>query len=320
MLKWLKKILSNESYLEAIGHLPGNLHTTGNNNSLLNPNTMKNLLKKLNTDLIVNLLIGCGLITLVVLFFASCTKTEIKTPGEKPAAFKLVSDDNLPEMVSDARGGNGKPKGPKPTTPDTTGNPPLNTAGGLIYVSRAQVWVPDNNNWNYSHHGDASGFLSPASEIPQAQFDLAMITAKNIYAKYNVRFTTDSVEYQMYPGKKIMCKITDTAWNRQLPSTGKAFMSSMQPGGGICWVFAGPLQMNGLWVGYLIAHETGHTAGLYHQEVYSPDCTHVTNYRPDAVMGVCYYSEYCRWVFGQTWACETWNDDDKWLTDFFGLM
>lgn len=291
---------------------------------------MKNLIKKLNTELIATWLVGLGFITLALLFFASCGKADLAAI-EKPLQHQMIVDDHPPtleqgliqlekENLLSAKGGvKGKPVKPnQPPTdePDPTPDPPTAARVCLFFDTDGDLCTtPD---W-YVYHPTGQPFYTPPSNLSPEKIQMAMDVTIYDYREYNVLITNDEFIYNNFPGKKTRIVITPRHWDPARPNaTGVAYPFSLAQGTtSRVYVFDDALMGSGEYVGKIATHESGHSFGLYHQREYAADGTLVNSYAHGCNMGQC-YDRQGYWIYGMT-AWQIYQDDNAVIKSEAGL-
>lgn len=140
------------------------------------------------------------------------------------------------------------------------------------------------------------------------------------YRPFNVNITTDSTKFLAAPLNKRTRVIVTTSSSWFGPAGGVALVGSFIWGDDSpCFVFSALLNYSVKKVSEAIAHEAGHTLGLYHQSTYDAVCTKVTDYNEGVgtgeigwapIMGVGYSKNFTLWNNGpNSFSCTEFQSD-----------
>lgn len=254
---------------------------------------------------------------IILLLLAACSKPAPITEPDYPVTRNLVieQDTMKPVIIAAARGGiKGKP--PKPTTPPyEPPTPPTGTGYSCILI--------DFNGQNVLSQwwNNGAAFNCAPSGLTDVQQAQVLSEARALYAAYNVTITTSEDVYNGANQFKRMRVIvtTTSAWAGQ-GFSGIAYTGSMTWGDNTpAFVFSDRLYFLEHFVAEITAHEAGHTVGLSHQTEYDNNCNLVSRYKNGAVMGNSMNSVQGQWIYGTTYACNAFQDDNAVLASVLSL-
>jgi len=231
---------------------------------------------------------------LILIIFQSCQKIQQRK-------LEIVDESGLIiENISDAKGGvKGKPKPTPQPIPDPVPPPPTGSGYSCIFV--------DSDGHAATGWGEVIECAS-AGNIDMAQI---MSEVRALYANYNVVITDDEAVYNnANPYKRIRVVVTTTSAWKDPAFSGVAYVGSFTWGDNTpCFVFSDRLYFLPHMIAEIVAHEAGHTLGLYHQTEYDANCNLVSRYKNGAVMGNSLNSVQGQWIYGTTYACDAYQDD-----------
>lgn len=245
------------------------------------------------------------ILLLIILF--SCQKQD-----SKPVQPTHEVVDYIPIPLGKPGKGNGhgnpnNPPAPEPP-PDPTPIPPPSTANNKLLIAFNGYPV---NSWHWGV------FNAPPSLMTASQQTEAMTFAAALFAPYKIDLTTDVNVYNATdPSRRGIIIVTDSLMRGM--ATGVATVGGFGTADNIAFVFSKNLNNVPKWTADIIAHEAGHTLGLYHQT----DCVNgvVTNqYRNSVIMGSPYYAYPATWTTGTTYSCSVIQNDHEILQSKLGL-
>jgi hypothetical protein len=249
------------------------------------------------------------------LFITSCSKELDAVPTSEN--FLVEKDDHLvpngqtppPEQSRST-----KPK--RYTQPTPTSTP--TTSGSVIaclYFDFDGETV-NNNAWN----NGASFYCQPSVMTAEAKA-LAMSRVELAYASYNVTVTDDVNVYNNSAVRQRIIVTPSSNWyTNSSTSTGVARIGSLFQSAEVpSFVFTDRLSENTKYIGDIMMHESGHTIGLRHQSSYDQSCLLVNNYRMGTIMGYPFDLPQAAWIYGTTTSCNTYQDDNNFLSQMLGL-
>ncbi len=159
-------------------------------------------------------------------------------------------------------------------------------------------------NWNYIPviQCDPSG-------VEQSKITEIFNRVAEDYRPFNINITTDSTKYWAAPTTKRMRVILTVSSSWYGSAGGVAFVNSFTWGNNTpCFVFTALLGVNNAKnIAEAVAHEAGHTLGLYHQAKYDENCIKLSDYHSGTgsgeigwapIMGVGYYRNFTLWHNG----------------------
>lgn len=259
-----------------------------------------------------NLLLLIGLSVLLI----NCDSNKIQKPKPQVCDFGLEQNDfnqtkrELPDVETNAarvkplrqpEKGKGKPTTP-PSTTDTSRSVLLLDFNGHTVV---------NTNWNYMPEivCNPSGLT-----IEQQQQVLDSVASR--YSQFYVQVTTDENAYaNARPRKRMRCIITES-WEWYGRAGGVSYVNSFTWGNDTpCFVFSLLLNYSTKKIQEAVAHELGHTFGLYHQAVWDSACIKLADYNTGCcgwapIMGVGYYQPNVTWHTGaNSLGCTNYQND-----------
>lgn len=165
----------------------------------------------------------------------------------------------------------------------------------LLYIN----FNPNGSTVRPGFFGNADSLIStivnstrfcPPPLLDQQQKDEIVRLVNDDFAPFNVRVTTDPVEFAATPtANKQMCLITTNPSVIGFPSNvaGVApwFGIGTRPIGHFAFVFSSRLDNDPDDVAATISHEVGHLLGLGHQHVFSETCGFQSEYHPGVGSG-----------------------------------
>jgi hypothetical protein len=145
------------------------------------------------------------------------------------------------------------------------------------------------------------------------------------YRPFNINITTDSSKYVAAPLAMRMRVIVTVSSDWFGIAGGVSFVSSFTWGDDTpCFVFSALLNYNTKNISEAVAHEAGHTLGLFHQAVYNDSCIKTSEYNFGQgfgeigwapIMGVGYYQNLTLWYNGPNpYGCTNYQSDLDILT------
>ncbi len=181
-------------------------------------------------------------------------------------------------------------------------------------------------SWNYNGDIYCSG-----SGLDSAQITAIFNRVAEDYRPFNVNITTDSTKYLAAPvTMRMRVILTETSAWYGSGSGGVAFVGSFTWGDDTpCFIFTALLNHNLKNVAEAVAHEAGHTLGLYHQSTYDSSCVKTSDYNYGQgtgeigwapIMGVGYYQNFTLWNNGpNSFGCTNYQSDLDVLTTVNGF-
>lgn len=179
-----------------------------------------------------------------------------------------------------------------------------------------------NTAWNYS-----GPIVSGPSGMSTTNITSVFNRVSEDYRPFNINITTDSTKYLAAPITNRM-RVVVTTNNEWYPGAGGvAFVGSFIWGDNTpCFVFSAALGVNNVkYIAEAIAHEAGHTFGLYHQSQYDVNCVKTSDYHYGTgtgeigwapIMGVGYYKNFTLWNNGpNSYGCTNYQNDLSVITD-----
>lgn len=141
------------------------------------------------------------------------------------------------------------------------------------------------------------------------------------FQDYSVTTTSDEAVYNASAINNRMRVIitTTSAWYQGV--SGVSYIGSFTWGDNTpCFVFPDRLGFSSQFVGDIVAHEAGHTVGLYHQSDWDANCGLVNTYSFGKIMGYPFNVTNPLWVYGTTnISCTNYQSDQGLLTTRLGL-
>ncbi len=169
-------------------------------------------------------------------------------------------------------------------------------------------------NWNGPVYCAASGF-------DNTQITTVYNRVAEDFRPFDVNITTDSAQFLAAPLKRRIRAIITASYEwTGIQAGGIAAMGSFTWGDDTpCFVFSSLLKFNTKNIAEASSHEAGHTLGLSHQAVYTPDCEKVTDYYGGQgsgqigwapIMGAGYYQNTTQWYNGTNpYGCANYQND-----------
>jgi hypothetical protein len=163
----------------------------------------------------------------------------------------------------------------------------------------------EGTSWNWS----GSPIVCAGSGLNATQVTHVFNRVAEDYRPFNINVTTDSTQFLAAPADQRMRVIitTTSSWYGNTAG-GVAFIGSFTSGDDTpCFVFSALFGYNLKKISEAIAHEAGHTLGLYHQSQYDENCNKVTDYYAGQgsgeigwapIMGVGYSRNFTLWGNG----------------------
>lgn len=268
------------------------------------------------------------LITGFFLIAFSCRKTELKSisaiKSQQTYALCGVTDEMQNTYARRY------PSGPPPKY---ASNMAIMPDTFVIYISKGGV-VPNGTPWN-----GGIGFTGGAPAFTTGQWDWILQKVTGKYSPFKAKVTLDSNLYNAANHFSRMKCIVGTGMTPYLGNTGGiSFIGSANYGDGTpCFVLSDNLANSQVPVATAIAHEVGHTVGLFHQALVSgTNCTVLNQYNTGLgtgplswvpIMGVNYNDSLITWHIGSTNQptgnpfpnCYTQQNDFKILAEQMGL-
>jgi hypothetical protein len=203
------------------------------------------------------------------------------------------------------------PLPPESVLPDV----PMVPRGDAVLLLDLDGQVVSSTSWNYN--GDI--VCSPANLSPTAINEIVSRITED-FSAFEITITTNENIYnEADPFKRMRVIITET-WEWFGQAGGVAFIGSFNWGNNTpCFVFSVLLNYNTKKIAEAISHEAGHTLGLYHQSLYSPVCSLLSEYYSGLgtgelswgpIMGVGYNRNMTTWRRGTSiYGCSNIQDD-----------
>ena len=150
------------------------------------------------------------------------------------------------------------------------------------------------------------------------------------YRPFNLNITTDSTKFLAAPltsRARVIVTVTND-WYQGVG--GVSFVGSFNWGDDTpCFVFSAALKYKTKYISEAVAHEAGHTLGLFHQAVYDQNCNLVSSYNTGTgageigwapIMGVGYYQNMTLWNSGPIpYGCEEKQNDLNIIVSYNGF-
>jgi len=173
----------------------------------------------------------------------------------------------------------------------------------------------NGTSWNYN-----GPILCGASGLNNSQITEVFNRVAEDYRPFNLNITTDSTVFLAAPANKRMRVVITVSSSWYGAAGGVAFVSSFTWGdNNPCFVFSQLLNFNPKNISEAVAHEAGHTLGLYHQSSYDANCNKLSDYYAGQgsgeigwapIMGVGYYENFTLWNNGpNTYGCTSLQND-----------
>lgn len=188
------------------------------------------------------------------------------------------------------------------------------SASSVIYLD-FDGHIVSGTSWNYN-----GPFVCEGSGLTPAQITEIFDRVSEDYRPFNINITTDSTLYRAAPiNKRMRVVVTvSSAWYGS--AGGVAFTGSFTWGDDSpAFVFSALLNYNTKNIAEAVAHEAGHTLGLYHQAQYDANCAKISDYYSGTgsgeigwapIMGVGYYRNFTLWHNGSSpWGCADYQND-----------
>lgn len=196
------------------------------------------------------------------------------------------------------------------------------TTEAVILLDFDGYILPANSVWNSS----SQPYIAQPSGLLPDDIQQVLSLVANDFNRFNVIVTTDENVFNSASQYK-RTRVIVTASNEIYPGVaGIAYVGSMFYGGD-CLVFPSVMSYSVLRTRLATTHEIGHTAGLYHQALWDPNCNIIYTYRPcdystntGPFMGSVGVSCNPIWWIGPTSnACNDIQDDVSLLSTKIGL-
>ncbi|HEV7782988.1 MAG TPA: zinc-dependent metalloprotease [Chitinophagaceae bacterium] len=183
----------------------------------------------------------------------------------------------------------------------------------------------NGTSWNYN-----GPIYCGASGLDNTQVTTVFNRVAEDYRPFNVNITTDSTKFLAAPANKRMRVIATVTSDWYGSAGGVAFVGSFTWGDDTpCFIFTALLNYNVKNISEAVAHETGHTLGLYHQASYNASCQKTSDYNYGQgsgeigwapIMGVGYYQNLTLWYNGpNSFGCTNYQSDLDILTTTNGF-
>ncbi|MFY7839622.1 MAG: T9SS type A sorting domain-containing protein [Lacibacter sp.] len=177
----------------------------------------------------------------------------------------------------------------------------------------------DGQTVNSPYWNSGMPFYATPSGLSNTQITTTFFQVAEDFNPFNINITTDSTVYFAAPLNKRQ-RIIVTAYSSWYGSAGGvAYLESFRWGMEIPgFVFANLLRYNEKNIGEAASHETGHTLGLNHQNLYDANCNFVNEYNPGTgsgetswapIMGNSYGKTLTLWHKGSSMGCNSIQDD-----------
>ncbi|MEO7983450.1 MAG: zinc-dependent metalloprotease [Bacteroidota bacterium] len=214
------------------------------------------------------------------------------------------------------------------TTMNVKAQPPmlssLPTAPAVIFIDFDGHNV-DGTVWNYS-----GPFYCSPSGLDNAKMTTIFNRVAEDYRPFNIDVTTDSTKFLAAPVAKRVRMIVTTTSDWYGSAGGVAFVGSFTWGDDTpAFVFSALLNYNVKNIAEAVAHEAGHTLGLYHQSSYDVNCVKTSDYSYGQgvgeigwapIMGVGYYQNLTSWSNGpNSFGCASFQNDMDIITTSNGI-
>jgi hypothetical protein len=173
----------------------------------------------------------------------------------------------------------------------------------------------NGTSWNYN-----GPIVCGASGLNNSQVTEVFNRVAEDYRPFNINITTDSTKYWAAPDTQRIRVIITVSSSWYGSAGGVAFVTSFTWGdNNPCFVFSQLLNFNVKNISEAVAHEAGHTLGLYHQASYDVNCNKLSDYYAGQgtgeigwapIMGVGYYQNFTLWHNGpNTYGCNSYQSD-----------
>lgn len=175
--------------------------------------------------------------------------------------------------------------------------------------------IVEGTSWNT---GDA--IVCEPSGLNNTQITEVFNRVAEDYRPFDLNITTDPAKYLAAPVDKRMRVIITVTSSWYGPAGGVSFTGSFTWGDDTpCFVFSALLNYNTKNIAEAVAHEAGHTLGLFHQASYDANCNITSEYNYGLgsgqtgwapIMGVGYYRNFTLWNNGPTpYGCSSLQND-----------
>jgi len=173
----------------------------------------------------------------------------------------------------------------------------------------------NGTSWNYN-----GPIVCGASGLDNSQINEVFNRVAEDYRPFNINITTDSTKYWAAPATKRTRVILTVSSSWYGAAGGVSFVGSFSWGdNNPCFVFSQLLNFNVKYISEAVAHEAGHTLGLYHQSSYDASCNKLSDYYSGQgsgeigwapIMGVGYYRNFTLWHNGpNSYGCNSTQSD-----------
>lgn len=188
------------------------------------------------------------------------------------------------------------------------------SAAGVIFLDFDGHTV-NGTSWNYN-----GPIVCGASGLDDSKITEVFNRVAEDYRPFNLNITTDSTKYWAAPATQRTRVIITVSSSWYGAAGGVAFVGSYSWGdNNPCFVFSQLLNFNVKNISEAVAHEAGHTLGLYHQSAYDANCNKISDYYSGQgageigwapIMGVGYYQNFTLWHDGpNTYGCASYQND-----------
>ncbi len=197
---------------------------------------------------------------------------------------------------------------------------------GMIYVEHRSTRI-SSPYWN-----GGVPFTTKQVVTDTNKLKLYIYITNNIYSPWRIEFTNDSAKYANFTGYKdkihlVSYKILSDGATTETQligyASGVAFINGLysnQLNDGFVFADVFPnIRAKYRDIASIIAHESGHMIGLYHQSEYDANCVKVNEYRPGTIMGNPFYPYQNKWYIGPSnRGCTIIQNDTANLTTLLG--